>query len=245
MTNRQFAALGVRLNHGQLSKELTTEICRGRLPSPRRTTGRTRSGSGPPTAGIPNVSCDLMKGPLRRSRSGCSISTHVLISKGPWPAIGSRSGGQPQAGPARPRTGLSLPEVAIADDNQGRSVDRLLLGAEAQLAQVHVRERGARAAPPRRTRRPTAGWCQSTASSHEPLNQPHRRSESRSMARMHDILRYDEMERRTPRLRCVVPIQMRGRGLTGTGLPIPGAALERVRPETAFNWCFSTSAVVG
>jgi hypothetical protein len=36
MTNRQFAALGVRLNHGQLSKELTTQILPGPAPKPAK-----------------------------------------------------------------------------------------------------------------------------------------------------------------------------------------------------------------
>ncbi len=37
MTNRQFAALGVRLNHAQLRKELTTHIVQGTAPKPAKT----------------------------------------------------------------------------------------------------------------------------------------------------------------------------------------------------------------
>jgi hypothetical protein len=36
MTNRQFAALAVRLNHAQLRKELTTQILQGKTPKPAK-----------------------------------------------------------------------------------------------------------------------------------------------------------------------------------------------------------------
>ena len=36
MTNRQFAALGVRLNHAQLRKELATQIQQGKPPKPAK-----------------------------------------------------------------------------------------------------------------------------------------------------------------------------------------------------------------